>query len=600
MIKNLIKNAIDLIKKELLNMPNLPGVYRMLDKDGKVLYIGKAKDLAKRIVNYTQINRLCERMKLAISQTAKLDIITVNTESQALILEANLIKSLKPKYNILLKDDKSMPYILLRQDHEFPQLLKFRGKKDGGGQYFGPFASSKIVDDTIEFLERSFLLRNCSDHFFNGRKTACMQYQIKRCSAPCINKITTEDYKDNVKQALAFLQGKSMVLQEELSKNMQQASSSMEYEKAAKYRDQLRSLNYIQNKNTNLFNLEDADVIGVAKDGDIACIQLFLFRNGQNYGNRCFFFDRVLDEGIEKILAVFLAQIYQNNSIPKETLVSLSPEDKEALEEAFKIKIVIAKSGDKLKAIQFAQDNAKMALNRKYQDKQQKQILFKQIQELFEIKTPIKRIEVYDNSHIMGAFAIGAMVVATEEGFSKNKYSKYNIKTTDIGDDYAMLMEVLTRRLSKLEDTPDLLLIDGGEGQLTSARSVLDELKLDIPLVCISKGIERNAGKEVFHQTGKPAFTLDKSVPVMKYLQILRDEAHRFAITGHRKKRSQAMNFSVLSQIPGIGPKRRKVLINHFTSIAEIKDASIEVLRKLEGLNQKLAEEIFNFFRQLN
>ncbi len=598
MIKNLIKNSIDLIKKELLNMPNLPGVYRMLDKDGKVLYIGKAKDLAKRIVNYTQINRLCERMKLAISQTAKLDIITVNTEAQALILEANLVKSLKPKYNILLKDDKSMPYILLRQDHEFPQLLKFRGKKDMSGQYFGPFASSKIVDDTIEFLERSFLLRNCSDHFFNGRKTACMQYQIKRCSAPCINKINKEDYKDNVKQALAFLQGKSTVLQEELSKNMQQASSNMEYEKAAKYRDQLRSLNYIQNKNTNLFNLEDADVIGIAKEDDIACIQLFLFRNGQNYGNRCFFFDRVLDEGIEKILAVFLAQIYQHNSKPKETLVSAFPEDKEALEEAFKIKIMIAKSGDKSKAIQFAQDNAKMALNRKHQDKQQKQILFKQIQELFEINTPIKRIEVYDNSHIMGAFAIGAMIVATEEGFSKNKYRKYNIKSNDIGDDYAMLREVLIRRLSKLEDLPDLLLIDGGEGQLTSARSVLDELKLDIPLVCISKGVERNAGKEVFHQTGKPAFTLDKSIAVMKYLQILRDEAHRFAITGHRKKRSQAMNFSVLSQIPGIGPKRRKVLINHFTSIAEIKDASIESLRKLEGLNQKLAEEIFNFFHQ--
>lgn len=598
MVKIVTNNAIEIIKTELLNMPNLPGVYRMLDKDGKVLYIGKAKDLSKRIVNYTQLNRLCERMKLAINKTVKLEIITVNTEAQALILEANLIKSLKPKYNILLKDDKSMPYILLTQDHNFPQLVKFRGRKNTNGQYFGPFASAKIVTDTIEFLEKNFLLRNCSDHFFSSRKAACMQYQIKRCSAPCVNKITQQAYQENVNQALSFLKGKSVKLQQELSLNMQQASESMEYEKAAKYRDQLRSLNYIQNKNTNLFNLENANVIGLKKEGDIACIQLFLFRNGQNYGNRCFFFDKVADEPEEKILSLFIAQLYQNDSPPKETIVNILPEELEELTEAFKTKILLPKSGDKFKAMQFVQDNAKIALNRKYEEKHQKKVLLKKVQELFKINQPIRKIEVYDNSHIMGAHAVGAMIVATEDGFSKKNYRKYNIKTTDIGDDYAMLKEMLSRRLAKKDDLPDLLLIDGGEGHLTSADSVLRNLELDIPLVCISKGVERNAGREVFHQMNKESFTLDKSIAVMKYLQILRDEAHRFAITSHRKKRSSSMNFSELSQIPGIGPKRRKALILHFTSIDEIKNASIKQLVSLEGISKKTAEEIYNYFHQ--
>ncbi len=598
MINKSINKAIELIKLELLNMPNLPGVYRMLDNNDKVLYIGKAKDLAKRITNYTQINRLCERMKLAINQTAKLEIITVNTEAQALILEANLIKSLKPKYNILLKDDKSMPYILVKEDHQFSQLLKFRGEKNIKGQYFGPFASPKIVDSTIEFLEKNFLLRNCSDSFFASRKTACMQYQIKRCSAPCVGRISPNDYQQNVRQALAFLQGKTVNLQQELSLAMSCASDNTEYEKAAKYRDQLRALNYIQNKNTNLFNLNDADVIGIAKKDDLACIQLFSFRNGQNYGNRCFFFDRVLDEQPEKILAIFLTQYYQHNQVPQETILAIKPEDSQELTEAFSINIIIPKAADRLKASQFAQDNAKMALNRKSEEKQQKLNILKQVQELFAIDEPLKRIEVYDNSHIMGAHAVGAMIVATEDGFSKKHYRKYNIKTTDLGDDYAMTREVLSRRLARLEDIPDLLLIDGGEGHLSSVKRILDQLELKIPLVCISKGIERNAGKEIFHQTDKEPFTLDKHLPVMKYLQILRDEAHRFAITTHRQKRNQALGFSILNQIPGVGPKKRKILINHFTSIEEIKNTSIEQLVKLEGINQKTAEEIFKFFKE--
>lgn len=596
MVKLLMKEPIEIIKKELQNMPSLPGVYRMIDKNDKVLYVGKAKDLAKRIVNYTQIKRLCERMRLAISQTAKLEIITVGSEAQALILEANLIKSLKPKYNILLKDDKSMPYILLRQDHEFGQLLKFRGKKEIKGQYFGPFASPKIVDETIEFLEKNFLLRNCSDSFFEGRKTACMQYQIKRCSAPCVNKINLTDYQHNIKQALAFLQGKSIILQQELSLSMQQASDAMEYEKAAKYRDQLRALNYIQNKNVNLFNLEDADVIGIAKNGDISCIQLFLFRNGQNYGNRCFFFENVLDDEIEKILAIFLVQFYQNNQPAKKTILEIIPEDIENIVEAFSVNIVIAKSGDILKASQFATENAKVAINRKSEEKQQKQSLLKKLQRLFEIERELRRIEVYDNSHISGAHAIGAMIVATEDGFSKKNYRKYNIKTTNIGDDYMMMKEMLKRRLSKLEEEPDLLLIDGGEGHLSSVTQVLDELNLSIPLVCISKGVDRNAGREIFHQVGKEPFTLDKNNEVMKYLQILRDEAHRFAITSHRKKRKIAMNFSQLNNIPGVGAKRRKALINHFTSIEEIRDASVEQLVKLEGISKKIAQDIYAFF----
>jgi excinuclease ABC subunit C len=598
MTTSLIKRSIAIIKTALLNMPNKPGVYRMLDKNGKILYIGKAKDLAKRISNYTQINRLCERMRLAISQTESLEIITANSEAQALVLEASLIKSLKPKYNILLKDDKSMPYILLRQDHEFGQLLKYRGEKNIKGQYFGPFASPKIVEQTIEFLEKNFLLRNCSDYFFAGRKSACMQYQIKRCSAPCVKKISEVDYQHNMKMALDFLRGKNASLQKEISLLMRQASDDMEYEKAGKYRDQLKALNYIQNKNVNLFDLEDADVIGIAKQGDLACVQLFLFRNGQNYGNRCFFFDKVSDETEEKILSLFLAQLYHNNPIAKETIVLVKPEDAQNLIQGFEVNLVIPKSGSKFKAAKFVYDNANEAINRRYTEKQQTKILLEEVQQLFNISSPIKRIEVYDNSHIMGAHAIGAMIVSTEEGFSKKHYRKYNIQAVEIGDDYAMLREVLTRRLSKLEnDIPDLLLIDGGEGHLTVAMQVLKELEVNIPLVCIAKGAERNAGKEVFYQIAKQPFTLDKNKMVMKYLQILRDEAHRFAITTHRAKRKMAMGFSILNQIPGVGSKRRKVLINHFTSIEEIKDATIEQLTKLDGINKRIAEEIDKFFK---
>lgn len=595
-----MNQAIEIIKKELLNMPNLPGVYRMLDKDGKVLYVGKAKDLAKRIVNYTQIKRLSERMKLAISQTAKIEIVTVSSESQALILEANLIKSLKPKYNILLKDDKSMPYILLRQDHDFAQLVKFRGNKNIAGQYFGPFASPKIVNETIEFLEKNFLLRNCSDTFFINRKSACMQYQIKRCSAPCVNKIDIEQYQRNVKQALDFLKGRSNSLQNELSKNMQTASDNMEYEKAARFRDQLRALNYIQNKNANLFNVEEGDLIGIAKEGDVACIQLFLFRNGQNYGNRCFFFDKVRDDELTKILSFFLIQYYQTNEIPKETITYIMPEDSENLKEAFGINIIIPKSGDRLKAVIFAEENAQMALSRKSNEKNQKRLLLDELQNLFQFENKINRIEVYDNSHISGAHAVGAMIVATEDGFNKKAYRKYNIKSTDIGDDYMMMSEVLTRRLSKLDQNnmPDLLLIDGGVGHLNIANQVLRRLNLSIPFVCISKGVDRNAGKEIFHQVGRECFTLDRLSPIMKYLQIIRDEAHRFAITSHRKKRTMAMDFSTLKQIPGVGMAKQKLLINYFTSIEEIKNATMEQLLRVGGINNKTAQEIFNFFRK--
>lgn len=595
---NLLKNGIEIIKKELFNMPNTPGVYRMLDQDEKILYIGKAKDLAKRIINYTQPNRLTERMKLAIAKTFRLEIITVESEAQALILEANLIKSLKPKYNILLKDDKSLPYVLLRQNHAYSQLLKFRGEKKIEGQYFGPFASPKIVDDTIEFLEKTFLLRNCTDSFFEGRKSACMQYQIKRCSAPCVGQISLDDYQKNCEHALAFLQGKNITLQNDLSILMQQASEKLEFEKAAKYRDQLRSLNYIQNKNANLFNLEEADVVGLAKFSNIACVQIFLFRNNQNYGNKSFFFEQVQDESEEKILAFFLTQFYQNNVSPKEIIIPYYPEEYDEIKQIFNFKLVIPKNGSKKQAIDFVQKNAILAIQRKFSEKQNNRDMLKEVQSLFSIKNPIKRIEVYDNSHISGTAAVGAVVVAGEEGFIKKDYRKYNIKDANTADDYAMLREVLERRLVKLKEMPDLLLIDGGEGHLSTAQNVLYSIGLNIPLVCISKGVDRNAGKEIFHQVNKAEFTLSKDLAVMKYLQILRDEVHRYAITSHRKKRSMAMNFSLLTQIPGIGKNRRKVLINHFTSIDEIRNASVLQLIKLEGISKHLAEEIHSFFRK--
>jgi excinuclease ABC subunit C len=598
MTKILTKNSIQIIKNELLKMPNKPGVYRMLDENEIVLYVGKAKDLAKRIANYTQVNRLCNRMRLAINQTKHLEIITTNTEAQALILEASLIKSLKPKYNILLTDDKSMPYILFKQDHEYNQILKYRGKRDIKGKYFGPFASPRIVTETIEFLEKNFLLRSCTDSFFSSRKHPCLQYQLKRCSAPCVGKISLLEYQHNVKQALSFLQGKTSSLQQEISLLMQNASDNMEYEKAAKHRDQLKSLNYIQNKNGNLFNIENADVVGIAKEGDLACVQIFFFRNGQNYGNRCFFFDKVQDEDISKILSIFIAQFYQNNQIPEKLISTLVPEELEDLIEALSIKFIIAKKGNILDVGNFAKDNAIEALSRRYKEKEYTSDLLNQVEDLFNIGHRVNRIEIYDNSHISGSHAVGVMVVAGENGFIKKSYRKYNITVTDKGDDYAMVKEVLSRRLAKLTegDRPDLLMIDGGEGQLTAARSVLDSLSLDIPLVCISKGVDRNAGREVFHQTGKNPFTLDKHSSLMKYLQILRDEAHRFAITSHRKKRSQAIGFSSLKEIAGVGPKRRKALINHFTSMQEIKDANIENLRKIDGINQKIAEEIVKYF----
>lgn len=593
-----MKKAIELIKNELRNMPNLPGVYRMLDKNNKVLYVGKAKDLSKRIVNYTQTNRLCERMKLAISQTEKLEIITVETEAQALILEANLIKSLKPKYNILLKDDKSMPYILIRDDHDYGQILKFRGNKNASGKYFGPFASSKKVDETIEFLEKNFLLRNCSDHFFSSRKTACMQYQINRCSAPCVGKISLAEYKKNVRQAINFLEGKSVLLQHELSKAMNEASENMEYEKAAKYRDQIKALNFIQNKNDKLFCLDEADVIAIDRIDDLASVQIFLFRNGQNYGNRSILLEQTSDEELEKILSIFLSQHYQTNIPPKEVILSIEPQDKKELKEALNLNITIPKSGKKFNILKSVQDNASIALTRKYSEMKNKANMLEKIQHLFEIDHEIQRIEVYDNSHISGSHAVGAMIVANKEGFVKNQYRKYNIETSSNGDDYQMLREVLIRRFKKPENLPDLILVDGGEGHLNVAHEVLKQMGYNIPLVCVSKGIERNAGREIFHQKNKESFTLDKHDSQMKFLQILRDEAHRYAITSHRKRRNIAMNFSILSQIPGVGPTRRKILINHFTSIEEIKNASIEQIKKLEGINKKTAEEIYNFFKQ--
>jgi excinuclease ABC subunit C len=594
----LIESGIAVIKKALLNMPNTPGVYQMIDQNNKILYVGKAKDLSKRIVNYTQTNNLCSRMKLAISQINRLEIITTKTEAQALILEANLIKSLKPKYNILLKDDKSMPYILLRQDHDFPTITKFRGARTIKGQYFGPFASPKIVDSTIEFLEKTFLLRNCSDSFFSNRKNACMQYQLKRCSAPCVKKITIEEYNQNIKQAIAFLKGRNIELQEELSLNMQKSSDLMEYEKAARYRDQLRALNYIQNKNQNLFNVENADVIAVVKEGDVACLQIFLFRNGQNYGNRCIFFENVLDEEIEQILTIFIVQFYQTEQAPDEIIISSSISDAHILSAALNIKITLPNKGDKLQAVDLALDNAKMALERRYSEKQHRIFMFSEIQKLFELAKPLESIEIYDNSHIMGSNAVGAVVVASSDGFCKNKYRKYNIQSTQVGDDYLMIKEVLTRRFTNSDKYPDLILIDGGPGHLSVANKVLSSLNINIDLVCIAKGEDRNAGKEFFYRVNKPAFTLDKSFPVMKFLQILRDEAHRFAISSYRKKHIKSMNFSILSQINGIGPKKRKILTNHFTSMEEISSSSIEQLMKLTGFNLKTAQAIYQFFRK--
>jgi excinuclease ABC subunit C len=599
-----------LIKSYQPNAPELTGVYRMLGFDKNILYIGKAKNLKNRLSQYTL--ELSGKNKTMVSLVYYLEYSVTDSESSALLLEGQLIKKFKPKFNILLKDDKSFPYIKLRLDHDYPQLQKYRGKNLNDGKFFGPFASSAHVDVTLAELQKIFKLRSCTDSYFENRKRPCLQYQINRCCAPCVNKISKADYDDLVLEVKAFLAGKNQKLQETLSSKMEQLSDTMQFEKAAKIRDRIKALSYVQLKADGIQNLENADVIAIASHNGEFCIQLFLYRSHQPCGNQAYFPEHTnLEESNAEILGAFIMQLYQNKEPAEQILISCELDNYDIYIDALKklhgknIKISTPKLGNKYKIMQNAIYNAELALERHLKISAKNAAALHEVQKLFNLESIPGRIEVYDNSHIQGAFAIGAMVVAGIDGFEKKEYRLFNIKDasplTHGGDDYAMLREVLTRRIKRLKNepfrTPDLIIIDGGKGHMKIVSEVMNNLNVHIPFVCMSKGAKRNSGCEQFHCLGRENFTLDRNLSVMKYLQILRDEVHNFAIKSHRNKRSMAIKISSLDSIPGIGEARKKALLNYFGSFKEITDATLSELTSVEGISKELAKLIYDSLR---
>lgn len=589
-------------------MPASAGVYRMLDKDGNAIYVGKAKNLKNRVSNYVSSSGLSTRIMKMVSLTCSMEITTTSTESEALLLEANLIKKLKPRYNILLRDDKSFPFILLTADHDFPQITKHRGNRDKKGTYFGPFASAGAVNETITILQKAFLLRPCSDSYFNARSRPCLQYQIKRCSAPCVNYISKEEYADLVHQAQLFLKGKSHEIQAEIAKQMQHESESENYEKAAILRDRIAALSRVQHEqNIIATSLPDADVIAMHRTGDVSCIQVFFFRAGQNFGNKSYFPSHTADCSDAEIITAFISQFYLAQVPPAVILVSHELPDSALLEETFRTDIQYPVRGEKKTVMERAVINAKEALMRHVSEHASNISMLKKLAVLFSMPSPPERIEVYDNSHISGTYMVGAMICASASGFEKKHYRRFNIRRNDLtpGDDYAMMREVLTRRFKRLqkEDNertawPDLVLIDGGEGQLNVATQVFAELGVDnLTYAAIAKGVDRNAGREWLHLPGLPPFQLPPDDPLLHYLQRLRDESHRFAIGSHLIKRSNAIRESALDQIPDIGATRKRALLQHFGSSKGVEAASISELEKVSGISKKTAEKIYNYFR---
>ncbi|WP_341758381.1 excinuclease ABC subunit UvrC [Candidatus Tisiphia endosymbiont of Ditula angustiorana] len=604
----------ELIKSHLENAPNLPGVYKMLGADQQVIYVGKAKNLKKRLTNYikTDLDNKTIRM---VSLTHHLEYNVTNSEIEALLLEAQLIKKFQPKFNILLKDDKSFPYVKLRLDTDYPQLIKYRGKNLSSGEFFGPFVSSEQVDTTLKELQKIFKLRSCSDNYFKNRKRPCLQYQIGRCSAPCVGKISKEDYSELVGQVRDFLTGKTKELQKTLSDKMEQLSLQLRFEVAAEIRDRIKALSYIQLKSTLSSNsIKNADVIAIVEKNNCYCIQLFVYRFGQSYGNIAYFPFQTDESSKAEILTQFINQFYQTNPVPDEIIINHPIIDIELVTKAIKqlsannkLSIIHPIHGNKVKLLENAELNGQLALDQHLKQFAKNQMIFQQIQQLFNLPLLPDRIEVYDNSHIMGTFAVGSMIVATKSGFDKKEYRIFNIPVAKAdtnggdakgGDDYEMLRTVLTRRFTRLKKEPlksivSLMIIDGGKGHLSVVQKIMAEFDLAIPFVCMSKGPDRNAGCEQFHMPSQEAFTIDKNLPVMKYLQILRDEAHNFAIKNHRLRRSKAIKVSSLDDINSVGLIRKKALLHYFGSYKAICDATIEELSKVKGISQTLAKHIF-------
>ncbi|MBM3632523.1 MAG: excinuclease ABC subunit UvrC [Alphaproteobacteria bacterium] len=606
-----LQKGIETIRQVVMTLPNGPGVYRMINARDEVVYVGKAKDLKKRVVSYTFAPKLPHRLQRMVSETVALEIVTTYTEIEALLLESNLIKKLQPHYNILLKDDKSFPYILITKDHSYPRLEKHRGPHHTKGKYFGPFASVLAVEETMILLQKVFLIRNCSDSFFEKRTRPCLQFHIKRCSAPCVNNISQEDYALLVKEASAFLNGKTTTIQDYLAKRMNEASQLLAYEEAAQYRDRLRLLTRIQaHQRINIAKIRDADVIAAVGEGGQTCMQIFFFRQGRNLGTTSFFLAHIADSSLEDQMAAFLTQFYQDRAPAPTILLSHKPTElsliRDALQEQFgsRSSWEVPKSGAKLELVEHALSNAKGALSRKFAQMATFEALMDQMAITFLMPKRPERIEIYDNSHLQGTHPYGVMVVATSQGFEKKSYRKFAIRSpapAQGGDDYEMMREVLYRRFARADEKnwvlPDLILIDGGQGQLNVALKVIQELDVDgITVVGIAKGPERNAGKERFFQKGRDNFTLSENDPLMHFLQRLRDEAHRFAIGTHRAKRAKSLIQSKLDEIPGIGPARKKALLNHFGSVRGVAVATIQDLQLVEGINKFVAKKIYAYF----
>jgi excinuclease ABC subunit C len=597
------------IEAALETMPGNPGVYRMLDAKGDALYVGKARNLKKRVTSYTQVSRLPERLRRMVNDTAAMEIVTTHTEAEALLLEANLIKRLKPRFNIVLRDDKSYPWLMLTEDHAYPQIAKHRGAQVRKGSYWGPFASAWSVNQTVQALQRVFLLRTCADTVFSNRSRPCLLFQIKRCSAPCVGRVSEAEYGLLVAQAKSVLTGKSGAVQKELSVEMERASSGLEFERAAAIRDRIRGLSYIQGNDViNPASLTDADVMALHQEAGQTCIQVFFIRGGRNNGNRSFFPAHAKGEEAPAVFSAFIAQFYDDKPAPPLILLSHAPEELELLEEALslkaekKIAITVPQRGEKRDVVQHAQTNAREALERKLAESAGQGKLLAAAGELFGLAEAPRRIEVYDNSHIMGTSAYGVMIVAGAEGFEKAAYRKFAIRSMIApGDDFGMMREVLTRRFGRLQAeggvAPDLVLIDGGAGQLSAATGVMAELGLEeIPLVAISKGPDRDAGREFFHMAGREAFQLPPRDAVLYFLQRLRDEAHRFAITTHRAGRSKKITTSELDEVPGIGAARKKALLNHFGSARGVKNAGLKDLEAVDGINRATARAVYAHF----
>jgi excinuclease ABC subunit C len=611
-----------LIKDECRRLPDRPGVYRMMGEDGEVLYVGKARSLKKRVLQYAQGRFHTQRIAHMVDATRTMEFVTTRTETDALLLEINLIKQLKPRFNVLLRDDKSFPEIVIRREHPAAQLRKHRGAHTIKGDYFGPFASAYSVNKTLNTLQKAFLLRSCSDSVYESRTRPCMLHQIKRCAAPCTGLISIEDYSALVEQAGDFLRGKSRAVMQRMSEEMQTASDDMEFERAARLRDRIRALASVaQETSVNPETVDEADVFALHAEGGQACVQVFFFRAGQNWGNRAYFPRVDKSDEDPDVMAAFLGQFYDDKPIPRLILVNIEPAERELIAEAFqqksgrRVEIGRPQRGEKRQLVDHALTNAREALGRKMAESSAQTKLLAGVCEAFGLDGNPERIEVYDNSHIMGTNAVGGMIVAGPDGFQKSQYRKFNIKSTEItpGDDFGMMKEVLRRRFSRLVKEeeegvldgrggavrPDLVLIDGGAGQLAVAVEIMADLGVDdIPVVGVAKGLDRDAGMERFFIPGREPFRFDHKSPVLYYLQRLRDEAHRFAIGSHRTRRAIDMKKNPLDEIDGVGPGRKRALLHAFGSARGVSRASVEDLAKVEGVSEALAQRVWGYFRK--